>query len=85
MAKTDNLTIRVDPDLKERAERLRKKYFKRIPLNIFLEIMLEYGMDVQERIGEYGYDIHKKSIEETVNDYFEKSGLDENRKKGNKK
>ncbi|MDR3341719.1 MAG: hypothetical protein LBT14_02835, partial [Treponema sp.] len=49
--KTENLTIRVDPDLKERAEAIRQKYFNRIPMNIFLEMMIEVGMDVEEQLG----------------------------------
>ena len=47
--KTVNLTIRVDPDFKKRAEAVRQKYFNRIPMNIFLEMMVEVGMEVEEQ------------------------------------
>jgi hypothetical protein len=47
--KTENLTIRVDPDFKERVEEVRQKYFARIPMNIFLEMMVEVGLEVEEQ------------------------------------
>jgi hypothetical protein len=47
--KTENLTIKVEPDFKKRAEAVRQKYFNRIPMNIFLEIMVEVGMEVEEQ------------------------------------
>jgi hypothetical protein len=47
--KTENLTIRVDPGFKERAEAVRQAYFARIPMNIFLEMMVEVGMEVEEQ------------------------------------
>jgi hypothetical protein len=50
--KTENLTIRVDPDFKDRAEAVRQKYFNRIPMNIFLEMMVEIGMEVEEQFAE---------------------------------
>ena len=66
MGKTDNLTIRVDPDLKKKAELIRSKYFKRLPMNIFLELMIEYGMDVQEGIGEYERRLYSQAVSEKV-------------------
>ncbi|GHT55159.1 hypothetical protein FACS1894109_01160 [Spirochaetia bacterium] len=47
--KTENLTIRVEPDFKKRVEAVRQKYFNRIPMNVFLEMMVEVGMDVEEQ------------------------------------
>ena len=47
--KTENLTIKVEPDFKKRAEAVRQKYFNRIPMNIFLEMMVEVGMEVEEQ------------------------------------
>jgi hypothetical protein len=47
--KTENLTIRVDPDFKKRVEAVRQKYFIRIPMNIFLEMMVEVGIEVEEQ------------------------------------
>ena len=55
--KTLNLTIRVDPDFKKRAEMVRQKYFNRIPMNIFLEMMVEVGMEVEEQFA-----VFKKEI-----------------------
>ena len=77
MGKTDNLTIRIEPDLKEKAELLRNKYYKRVPMNVFLEIMLEYGMDLQEKIGEYERDLYIKAKEERLADYIEQRNIDE--------
>jgi hypothetical protein len=47
--KTENLTIRVEPDFRKRVEAVRQKYFNRIPLNVFLEMMVEVGMEVEEQ------------------------------------
>ncbi|GHV95041.1 hypothetical protein AGMMS50293_13610 [Spirochaetia bacterium] len=47
--KTENLTIKVEPDFKKRAEAVRQKYFNRIPMNIFLEMMVEVGIEVEEQ------------------------------------
>jgi hypothetical protein len=47
--KTENITIRVDPDFKKRVEAVRQKYFIRIPMNIFLEMMIEVGIEVEEQ------------------------------------
>ena len=47
--KTENLPIKVEPDFKKRAEAVRQKYFRRIPMNIFLEMMVEVGMEVEEQ------------------------------------
>jgi hypothetical protein len=47
--KTENITIKVEPDFKKRAEAVRQKYFVRIPMNIFLEMMVEVGMEVEEQ------------------------------------
>jgi hypothetical protein len=47
--KTENLTIRVEPDFRKRVEAVRQKYFNRIPMNIFLEMMIEVGMEVEEQ------------------------------------
>jgi hypothetical protein len=47
--KTENLTIKVEPDFKKRVEAVRQKYFNRIPMNIFLEMMVEVGMEVEEQ------------------------------------
>ena len=68
MGKTDNLTIRVEPDLKKRAEFLREKFYKRVPLNIFLEIMLEYGMDVLEKMGKFEHEMYMKIVNDKSND-----------------
>lgn len=46
--KTENITIRIEVDLKTKAETLRQKYFKRVPMNIFLEMMIERGMEFEE-------------------------------------
>lgn len=50
--KTENITIKVEPDFKERAEAVRQKYFNRIPMNIFLEMMVEVGIGVEEQFAE---------------------------------
>jgi hypothetical protein len=50
--KTENITIKVAPDFKERAEAVRQKYFNRIPMNIFLEMMVEVGIEVEEQFAE---------------------------------
>jgi hypothetical protein len=47
--KTENLTIKVEPDFKKRVETVRQQYFNRIPMNIFLEMMIEVGMEVEEQ------------------------------------
>jgi hypothetical protein len=47
--KTENLTIRVEPDFKKRVEAVRQRYFNRIPMNIFLEMMIEVGIEVEEK------------------------------------
>jgi hypothetical protein len=47
--KTENLTIRVEPDFKKRVEAVRQAYFNRIPMNVFLEMMIEVGMEVEEQ------------------------------------
>jgi hypothetical protein len=71
MGKTDNLTIRIEPDLKKRAELLRAKHFKRVPMNIFLEMMLEYGMDVQEGIAKYEQQVYSNAVKDRVHLYAE--------------
>lgn len=69
--KTENLTIRVDPGFKERAEAVRQKYFSRIPMNIFLEMMVEVGIEVEERFAalkkEMIADMAKKHLDTTAN------------------
>ena len=50
--KTENLTIKVEPDLRERVEAVRQKYFNRIPMNVFLEMMIEAGIEVEEQFAE---------------------------------
>ncbi|GHV81854.1 hypothetical protein AGMMS49991_04120 [Spirochaetia bacterium] len=47
--KTENLTIRVEPDFRKRVEAVRQEYFPRIPMNVFLEMMIEVGMEVEEQ------------------------------------
>jgi hypothetical protein len=47
--KTENLTIHVEPDFRKRVETVRQKYFNRIPMNVFLEMMIEVGMEVEEQ------------------------------------
>jgi hypothetical protein len=47
--KTENLTIRVEPDFKKRVDAVRQRYFNRIPMNIFLEMMIEVGIEVEEK------------------------------------
>jgi hypothetical protein len=47
--KTENLTIRVEPDFKKRVEAVRQRYFNRIPMNIFLEMMIEVGIELEEK------------------------------------
>jgi hypothetical protein len=46
--KTENITIKVEKDLKNKAEELRQQHFKRIPMNLFLEMMIEKGMEFEE-------------------------------------
>ncbi|MHB9292496.1 hypothetical protein Holit_01594 [Hollandina sp. SP2] len=60
--KTENLTIRVEADLKARAESIRQKYFKRVPMNIFLEMMIEKGLEFEEFLRER----EKDALEEFV-------------------
>jgi hypothetical protein len=50
--KSGHLTMRVEPDLRDKAERLRAKYMPRIPMNFFLETMAELGLDVLAKLGQ---------------------------------
>jgi hypothetical protein len=65
--KTENLTIRVDPDFKDRAETLRQKYFSRVPMNIFLEMMIEVGMDVEEQFAKLRKDMLSEVVQKRTN------------------
>jgi hypothetical protein len=55
--KTENITIKIEPDFKARAEAVRQKYFNRIPMNIFLEMMVEVGIEVEEQFAELKKDM----------------------------
>jgi hypothetical protein len=84
--KTENLTIRVDPDFKKRVEAVRQQYFARIPMNIFLEMMVEVGMEVEEQFAalkkEMIADVAKKqpslfTAGQLVQEHAKKSGKGE--------
>jgi len=51
--KTQNITIRVTEELRQKAEVLWKKYYYEIPFNSFLGYLVSKGADEEEYIARY--------------------------------